>query len=615
MFFEQSVVAAVVTAGAWNESGMVKNLDRSGFTLNKCGAEFIANSCDAGASYIKFVVADSIKLIDNGRGVGTPSDFVNIFEIARENHGGDRSMGVSGSGGTTGGYQFSKKCCGTPSTEVIYTRAKNGPYMKATRPWSEICQTECYTGKIKITSMTDDEILEFDKDREHDEEKHGFTRKWEFSDSVSEVLEKQFDHDEKDLPIRLMMNSNERWDLIFGHMQINISLVKSDGSRPKVLPKYDYFGGEDNKYYTGTNVETIHHYTDDKNDNRFVWEDQTSDKNYEFKKNKKTTNKIISEVAIHPLWKHNGTIEIYNGMRKNPKIFDETSPNPRKLDSAECFLSDYEESHFHLESQKDNIRDYIGKTRLYRNGQGITGFLLEGYNVGAARGNAGSMMKSFHHRTEIQYSTLSTQNNPTDNAFGIQSNKNQNQNVLPDNLERMVGHLRKRNFDKIIGHFDEVIDHVKETKRLAAEERKQAALAVLALAEAALAEAALAEAAAAEEEEEEQSTAPLSQQSVAVLQVEEEEEDDDDQFEDASDDDGQDCAVGPDVEADVEAETEPNAEVQFVLEPEQEEEEEEEQEQDPLVTKQLLLQLLQEKINENTEESKMMDIYNMLISM
>ena len=165
-----------------------------------------------------------------------------------------------------------------------------------------------------------------------------------------------------------------------------------------------------------------------------------------------------------------------------------------------------------MESQKDNIRDYIGKTRLYRNGQGITGFLLEGYNVGAARGNAGSMMKSFHHRTEIQYSTLSTQNNPTDNAFGIQSNKNQNQNVLPDNLERMVGHLRKRNFDKIIGHFDEVIDHVKETKRLAAEERKQAALAVLAAAEAALAEAAAAE-------EEEQSTAALSQQSVAVLQV------------------------------------------------------------------------------------------------
>jgi hypothetical protein len=297
-------------------------------------------------------------------------------------------------------------------------------------------------------------------------------------------------------------------------------------------------------------------------------------------------------------------------MRKNPKIFDETSPNPRKLDSAECFLSDYEESHFHLESQKDNIRDYAGKTRLYRNGQGITGFLLEGYNVGAARGNAGSMMKSFHHRTEIQYSTLSTQDNPTDNAFGIQSNKNQNQNVLPDNLERMIGHLRKRNFDKINGHFDEVIDHVKETKRLAAEERKQAALAVLALAEAALAEAAE------EEEEEEQAKAALGQQSVVVLQVEEEEEEDD-QFEDASDDDGQDCAVGPDVEA------EPIAEAQFVLEPEQEEEkeqeeeeeEEQEQEQDPLVTKQLLLQLLQEKINENTEESKMMVIYNMLIGM
>jgi len=613
MFFEQSAVAAVISAGAWNERGMIQELDRSGFTLNKCGAEFIANSCDAGASYTKFMVtADSIKLVDNGRGVETPADFVNMFEIARENHGSDKSMGVSGKGGSASGYMYSKNDNGIPSTELIYTRAKDGPYMKAIRDWNEISRTGCYTDKIKITQMTEDEIAEFDKDREHDGDKHGFTRKWEYSDSVAEVLDKQFDKDP-----RLLMNSNERWDLIFGHSQIDICLDRrSDGMPLKVLPKYEYFGGEDNKYYTGVNVETIHHYTDDKNENRFVWEDQTSGKNYEFKKNKKTTNKIISEVAIHPLWKHNGTIEIYNGMRKNPKIFDEQSPNPRVIDSAECFISSYEATHFHLESQKDKTREYIGETRLYRNGQAITGFRLEGYNFAAARGNANSMLKSFHHRSEIHYSTLSTQNNPTDNAFGIQSNKNQNQNVLPDSLERLICHLKQRNYQRITEHFAGVIEHAKETKRLAAEEKKQAAAALR-----------------------QQLQAPV------VLQIEEEEEEEEeeeDQFEDASDDDAgqkQDAKQEePKQEQEQEAKQEeqkqelekeeakkqePNQELEKEETKEQEQKQElekeqpnqEEQRQVPVITKQLLIRLLEEKINENTDESKIMEIYNLLNNM
>ena len=605
MFFEQSVVSAVVTAGAWNEKGMVKNLDRSGFTPNKCGAEFIANSYDARATYTKFqVTSDSIKLIDNGKGVATKDDFVNIFEISRENHSGDRSMGVSGNGGNTGGYQFSKNDCGIPSTEVIFTRAKNGPYLKATRPWGEICRTECYTGKVMITSMTEEEIVEFNKDRENDEEKHGFTRKWEYSDSIAGVLDVQFDKE-----LREKLNSNERWDLIFGKVPIDIRLDKSDGTVFKVLPKYDYFSGEDNKYYTGINVEIIQHYTDDKNDNRFVWEDPSSNINYEIKKRKKVCDRELSTVIIHPSWKYNGTIEIYNGMRKNPKIFDEQSTTPRELCSAECFISSYEESHFHLESQKDKIRDYLGEARLYRNGQAITGFRLEGYNSSTARAGAEGMLEKFHHRTEIQYTTLSTQNNPTDNVFGIQSNKNQNQNVLPENLERLICKLKKRNFNKIKTHFKEVINHAKEAKRLAAEEKKQAAAAlrqqqqsrvILQIEEEDDDDDE-------DEEEEEEEDQTEVQNNVSESKVDSNNDDEDsDQFEDASDDDdGKDSVVG----AVTETYTEPITEEQFVLDPQQEEE------PDPLITKQLLLQLLQEKINDNTDESKMRDIYNILNNM
>jgi hypothetical protein len=607
MFFEQSVVNAVVTAGAWNEKGMVKNLDRSGFTPNKCGAEFIANSYDARATYTKFqVTANSIKLIDNGKGVGTKEDFVNIFEISRENHSGDRSMGVSGNGGNTGGYQFSKNGCGIPSTEIIFTRAKNGPYLKASRPWGEICRTECYTGKVTITSMTEEEIAEFNKDRENDEEKHGFTRKWEYSDSIAGVLDVQFDKE-----LREKLNSNERWDLIFGKVPIDICLDKSDGTVLKVLPKYDYFGGEDNKYYTGINIEIIHHYTDDKNDNRFVWEDPSSNINYEIKKRKKVCDRELSTVIIHPSWKYNGTIEIYNGMRKNPKIFDEQSTTPRELCSAECFISSYEESHFHLESQKDKIRDYLGEARLYRNGQAITGFRLEGYNSSTARAGAQGMLKSFHHRTEIQYTTLSTQNNPTDNVFGIQSNKNQNQNVLPENLERLICKLKKRNFDKIETHFNEVINHAKEAKRLAAEAKKQAAAALRQQTRVVL------EVEEEVEEDEVKDEVNDKKDESQVLDIVQEdpkvEQDDDfDHFEDASDDDAK--QEEPKQE---EQKQEPNLEPKQQLEEQnqEEKEEEEEPEQVPLITKQLLLRLLDEKINENTDESKIMVIYNLLNNM
>jgi hypothetical protein len=298
-------------------------------------------------------------------------------------------------------------------------------------------------------------------------------------------------------------------------------------------------------------------------------------------------------------------------MRKNPKIFDEQSTTPRELCSAECFISSYEESHFHLESQKDKIRDYLGEARLYRNGQAITGFRLEGYNSSTARAGAQGMLKSFHHRTEIQYTTLSTQNNPTDNVFGIQSNKNQNQNVLPENLERLICKLKKRNFDKIETHFNEVINHAKEAKRLAAEAKKQAAAALRQQTRVVL------EVEEEVEEDEVKDEVNDKKDESQVLDIVQEdpkvEQDDDfDHFEDASDDDAK--QEEPKQE---EQKQEPNLEPKQQLEEQnqEEKEEEEEPEQVPLITKQLLLRLLDEKINENTDESKIMVIYNLLNNM
>ena len=205
---------------------------------------------------------------------------------------------------------------------------------------------------------------------------------------------------------------------------------------------------------TGKDVETVDHYVDDNNNNRYIWHDENGNAK-ESKPLAKGFSKDLRDVVIHQKWKLIGDYTIYNGLRKNIKLFDEKLPF--EFRSSECFLCDYDSSFFNLTNQKDKIRDYLSKTRLYRNGQCITEYKLEGFNSSTARGSGSEMLKTFHHRTEIHYTTYSTQDNRMDIAMGIQENKNQNLSELPKNLERLVCFLKKRNIDKINNYFAEVI--------------------------------------------------------------------------------------------------------------------------------------------------------------
>jgi hypothetical protein len=459
-----SVIAITAKGGRWDEPGLVGSLDRKGFTPSKCVSELIANSCDAQSQLVIFKVNKKlteryINMIDIGKGM-TLDKLDDMFAMFKSNNKLRKSMGVSGLGGKEALYMLSKKNSCEPSTAVLFTKTIDGPYLKATIPWGEIISLQLYTGKVQFSYMTEEEILDFNKEREGLTLQHGTTIRWQYSEILMDALDCQFDKNRREKEVE----PKERWDLIFGISNINIMLERSDGTPLLQLPKYNYFGDIVIEYYCGKNIEIIEHYVDDQNKDRFIWINENQE-HMEIKQTPKQFKTIPKNVIIHQSWKHIGTYEVYNGMRRSDKIFNEL--NPKKLESAALFFSNYDSNTFDHSAQIDKIRDYLSKVRLYRNEQCVTEFKLEGYNSATARGGGQSMLKTFHHRTEVHYSTFSTQDNKMDIAMGIQENKNQNQNEFPKAFERLVSYLKERNLNLIDKYFDDVIKNFREQQRIA----------------------------------------------------------------------------------------------------------------------------------------------------
>ena len=198
-----------------------------------------------------------------------------------------------------------------------------------------------------------------------------------------------------------------------------------------------------------------------------------------------------------------GCYEIYNGMRKDDNIFNEQRPKDKK--SATFSLNSYDQQFFKTDKQTDKIKEFLSKVRLNRNVQNITQIKLEGYNVASARADYWQLLKLVHHKTEIRYETLSTQNNRMDISMGIQENKHQNQNKIPKTIERLICFLKNRNLEKIKAHFREVTDTYDNLQRQRQKEIND------------------------------QKIAALLQQQLLRQQEEEEEEDEEDEDEDEED--------------------------------------------------------------------------------
>ena len=88
----------------------------------------------------------------------TRENLINMFDANRENHSGDKSIGVSGIGGIISNYQLSKSDDGIPGEVTVFTKNKDGPYTKAIIPWNFIHDNKKYDGTIKIEPMNETEI-------------------------------------------------------------------------------------------------------------------------------------------------------------------------------------------------------------------------------------------------------------------------------------------------------------------------------------------------------------------------------------------------------------------------------------------------------------------------
>lgn len=455
------------TAGSRNEVGFVNGLERKGFTVPKSVSEKLANARDAFATNATFNILQSeseIHAVDDGEGM-TMSKLLNMFDSGRENHGNDKSMGVSGCGGLHANYQLSKNDLGQPRTTHVFTKHKDGDYLKATVPWNEIYRDKKYDGKIRIVPMTTEEIQRFIAERGNRPHATGTTFVLPHSERFSRFLKTQFEDVQTDCS-----NLDDSLCMIFGTIDMKIFLNKNDGLPPTELKKYDYFGFSEDKYYQGKFEWPISTFVDG-NEERFICKDPENESQYIeiCKAGKGWTTKPKPVPVDQRKIDAAPVITFTSAMLINKKVFDPSLP---KELTAQYTVDPYDTGYMKSESQKDVIKDFVSKVSLERNEQRITGISLEKFKVSSARADGKSLFKIVHHRAKISYQTLSTQENRLDRIHGIQEVKNQNQVVLPTQYSRLIEHLKGWHAEKILAYMDKVLERHNQQKKEQEAQRK-----------------------------------------------------------------------------------------------------------------------------------------------
>ena len=438
--------------GSRNPYGFADRLQRVGVTRYRAGGEVNANSSDAGSPFIRWKLPKAtdpqlIRGIDVGKGMTSP-EVDHMFDAERENHAFDQSMGVSGIGSLFAHHRFSNDSNGKYHSTGVITKSIHGEYQKAIIPWSEIMNRSItYDGSVTVTSPSQSEIQEFEKEREGFP-MSGVTHLWPYSDAMDEMLELQYSI----RPSAKVLPFEDRWSITFGKIDMDIILDRNDGTEPRTLPKYDYMGGSKLDYYGGKKEHIIQHHEDQKGNDRFTWLNPTTNIRYEIAKQGKGFAKEISEVRIPGTWKKKHGEYVYTtGMRKDPRVFNEDAPQYPL--SGIFNLNPYDAEFFMIDGEKDILKDFCSKMALVRNDQVITHLTLEGVNVGNARANADSLMEIIYHRSELSYYTLSVQGNRMDKAMGIQQTKSQHEGTILKNLERLLIALKKMDLERIKTHF------------------------------------------------------------------------------------------------------------------------------------------------------------------
>ena len=424
--------------GSVNDAGMLRNLFRNGFTPFQCLGELVSNSHDAGANILLFGIGDGhIRLIDDGRGM-TRNEIVHMWDMNRENHAGKTTHGVSGVGGKAATTILSGK-----KTVFVYTKSNDDQYYTITVPWDNIYAENRYIGMIKIRIMTADEILCFQKERENMVNKlTGVTICFNYTDKLATEIENQFIYPNESVETQL--------SYIHGLTDMKVYYNHFGSVEQKQMQKYNYFGEEDNHYYTGVSRIQIRVYNK-KGENRFIYDGNDGIMEVKiYGKGYTKTPEVVTESLEG--WKHIGDFTLLIGCRRDPNYFSETSTEmPHNADDVPL---EYEKGHFGLSKHP-----MIYKPQLVRNDQPICSLDLPDVNISSRRGGPESMFKFRHLKSQLKYSPVSHQDNPLDRICEIQENKNQCLCKLPVHLSRIIQQAILDKSSKIWSHFTEIVKH------------------------------------------------------------------------------------------------------------------------------------------------------------
>jgi hypothetical protein len=425
--------------GSINDSGILQGLRRKGFTLPKCLSELKANSIDAEANNLEYnVTSSNIKMIDDGKGMKY-EEIRNMYDMHKENHAGEKKLGVSGVGGKVATMHLSEE-----KTVIMYTKTRNGPYWKVIVPWDIMFKEGKYSGMINVQNMNEKEIIDFHKERENMKNKDtGVTICFPYNDKLATEIEKQFVLSNDEL-------IENQLSFIYGRFNLAVNYKHFESFEIKQMKKYDYFGGENNQYYTGKTIETIKLY-EKKNVYRYIWDNKED--LFEIKKWGKGYKKV-PELLTESIngWNHLGDYSVSVGCLRDEKYFTEkTNEMPQ---SALDVPLEYEKIHF-----GESKNESLCKPQLVRNDQIICSFDLPDVKISNRRANPKAMLQIRHVKCYLSYNPISNLDNKQDLLCGIQENKNQCACLLELPFSRLVQHIKHIKAEEIWTYFEKIVEH------------------------------------------------------------------------------------------------------------------------------------------------------------
>ena len=442
--------------GDIDESGLLANLSRKGFNHVKCLCELHANSVDANACHIIYdISSETIKIIDDGKGM---AHFEKMFSLNRANHTNEMALGVSGIGAKAALSILSQH------TQVsIFTRCENGEHLCATVPWDKMHESGKYTKMIEIRKMTVSEIENFNKDRIDFGRTTGTTIRFFHNSALENAIKLNFkekkEEEKKEEAVPSIL-PQDRLSNIYGKFHNTKVMYRHYADEPSTLPLYDYFEGDDNEFYTGKRTDTITVYKNkNKNKNKeeesepwFIWRNTLENVDYEICRIGRGWSKTPSKVKVYVTESECiGKFVVVTGHRKDDNYF---CPASTELPKADVIMNPYDTEHG---LNRANF-DYLCKPKILRNSQVIGVMDLPGLSSASTRANGVLMHKIHHVRCEINYSTLSSQNNEMDGIVGTQENKIQLICNIPDQMVRLIKQIKEDKHAEIWSSFINIVD-------------------------------------------------------------------------------------------------------------------------------------------------------------